>query len=67
MKIYINNELTEIQDATQVSELVFNILNHNPAGMAVAINDSIVPRHLWTSTTLLETDKVLIIKACSGG
>jgi sulfur carrier protein len=67
MQISINNNFTEIQVTTSVSELVDNILQLNPAGMAIAINDSIVPRHLWEKTILQVNDKVLVIKACSGG
>jgi sulfur carrier protein len=67
MQISINSNLTEIQDSTAVSELVHHVLQLNPAGMAIAINDTIVPRHLWEETLLQESDKVLVIKACSGG
>ena len=67
MQISINNNLTEIQVTTLVSELVNSILQLNPAGMAIAINDSIVPRHLLENTILQVKDKVLVINACSGG
>lgn len=67
MQISINNNLTEIQEATAVRELVDSILQLSSAGMAIAINDSIVPRHLWEDTLLQVNDKVLVIKACSGG
>ena len=67
MQISINNNSTDIQSATNVSHLIHHLLALNPAGMAMAINDSIVPRHLWEETLLQENDKVLVIKACSGG
>ena len=36
-------------------------------GIAVAINETVVPKSQWTSTLLQENDKVLIIKASQGG
>lgn len=67
MKIFINNEPTVVHDATTVSEIVLATLRLNPVGMAIAINETIVPKHLWESTRLHANDKMLVIKACSGG
>ena len=67
MTILINNEQKVVPDGTTVGEVVLTILQLNPAGMAVAINDAIVPKHLWESSHLQPEDKVLVIKACSGG
>jgi len=67
MTILINNEQKVVPNGTTVSEIVITILQLNPAGMAIAINDTIVPKHLWESSHLQSNDKVLVIKACSGG
>jgi len=67
MTILINNEQKVVPNGTTVSELVFAILQLHPAGMAIAVNDTIVPKHLWESSPLQSNDKLLVIKACSGG
>lgn len=40
---------------------------HQQTGIAVAINQSIVPRSLWSETTFNEGDQILIITAAAGG
>lgn len=67
MTIQINNEQKVVSDSATVHYVVFSILELNSAGMAIAINDSIVPRHLWDSTRLQANDRMLVIKAASGG
>jgi len=67
MTILINNEQKAVPDGTTVNEVALTILQLNPAGMARAVNDTIVPKHLWEQTLLQENDRMLVIKACSGG
>jgi sulfur carrier protein len=67
MTILINNEQKAVPDGTTVNEVALTILQLNPAGMAIAVNDTIVPKHLWEQTLLQENDRMLVIKACSGG
>ena len=67
MEIFINGEAKVVQEGTMISEVIFTILQLHSAGMAIAINDTIVPKQLWDSTHLKTGDKMLVIKACSGG
>lgn len=67
MEIQINNELQTVQPGTTLHDVVFNLLQLNPAGMAIAVNDAIVPKSRWESTILQPKDQLLLIKACSGG
>jgi sulfur carrier protein len=67
MTIQINDEQKVVPEGTTVNDVVSSILQLNSAGMAIAINDSIVPRHLWASSQLQTNDRVLVIKAASGG
>lgn len=65
MKIYVNDKETEFGGQT-VAELVAQLgmpLN----GVAVAIGMDIVPRAEWDEKKLAEGDKVMIIRAASGG
>ncbi|WP_372473831.1 sulfur carrier protein ThiS [Capnocytophaga sp. ARDL2] len=36
-------------------------------GIAVAVNNSVVPRNLWATTPLQPNDNILIITATQGG
>ena len=67
MTIQINDDQKVVPEGATVNDVVLSILQLNPAGMAIAINDSIVPRHLWESSQLQINDRMLVIKAASGG
>ena len=66
MEINLNNQLKKInQDNLFV--LITEVLGDKTKGVAVAINQTVVPRENWNSTVLKEHDSVLIIKATQGG
>ncbi|MCE3226780.1 MAG: thiamine biosynthesis protein ThiS [Bacteroidetes bacterium] len=66
MEIVINNETKQV-NYDSLQSLVTGILGEKTKGIAVAINDNIVPKTHWESTALKEKDNVLIIKATQGG
>jgi sulfur carrier protein len=66
MEITVNNELKTISDSS-LNALITVILGDKTKGIAVAINQSIIPKAKWESTSLNEKDNVLIIKATQGG
>lgn len=65
MNIIVNEKETALQGST-VADLVAQ-LGLPPNGVAVAIGMDIVPRVEWAQKALAEGDKVMIIKAASGG
>jgi len=67
MTIQINDKQKVVPTGATISDVLFKVLEINAAGVAVAINDSIVPRHLWESSTLQSNDRMLVIKAAAGG
>lgn len=66
MEITVNNELKIIDDAS-LSVLINQLLGDKTKGVAIAINQNIIPKTNWESTSLKEKDSVLIIKATQGG
>jgi sulfur carrier protein len=36
-------------------------------GVAIAINDEVVPRSAWSVRRLVENDRILVIQATQGG
>lgn len=66
MKIYINREPAEVGESQTLSEILES-RGIGPAGVAVAINNRVVPRAAWPSTRLAEGDTLTVIKAVCGG
>ena len=66
MKVSVNNKLTETDDKCSVAQLAA-LLNLPPQGVAVAVNNRMVPRTLWEEHILREGDNVVVIKAACGG
>ena len=65
MKITVNNKETEF-DGTSVSDLAVQ-LQLPEKGVAVAVNNEMIPRSEWSATPLAENANVVIIKAACGG
>lgn len=65
MKVNINSKTTETQFANlkQLAEE----LRLDAKGVAVAVNNKIVPRANWEDTLLVEGADIVIVKAFCGG
>lgn len=66
MQIYLNNQERDIAAGTSVAELVASE-NLDRPGVAVAVNNRVVPRNRWHEHKLEADDRVVIIKAVCGG
>lgn len=67
MEITLNNQKLIIAEEETLQDLVFSQLGEKQNGIAVAVNNSVVPKIDWASTHLNENDTILIIKATQGG
>lgn len=65
MEITINGEKSQV-DVSTVQQLA-DSLQLPQRGVALAVNNKIVQRALWTEAPLAEGDIVTIIKAAFGG
>ena len=65
MKIRINNKETDVQ-AESLLDLAKELSLHE-RGVAVAVNNRMIPRTDWQQTTLKDDDNIVIIKAVCGG
>lgn len=66
MKISVNNKETEIANGSTLADLAAQL--ELPAqGVAIAVNNKMVPRAQWNDTILNENDSLVIIKAACGG
>ena len=68
MNIKINGEIIELNEKMDLSEFVALRLNgKEPRGIAVALNEMIIPKSKWNETVLNDNDNVEIVHAVQGG
>lgn len=66
MRISVNNKETDLQNGNTVADLAAQ-LELPLQGVAVAVNNRMIPRKEWDTFTLNEGDNLVIIKAACGG
>jgi len=67
MTIRVNDQARAVADTATLAHLLGEIGLAERRGVAVAINDSVVPRASWLAHALAEGDHVLVIQATQGG
>lgn len=67
MKIMLNDKWVELTQHTSLVELFDKFNIKATTGVAVAVNEMIIPKKEWPSHTLSENDKILLITATQGG
>lgn len=66
MQIFINDEPIECPEGSTISTLL--IQQGIPAeNMAVALNETVVPKTAWDQTDIPADSNIIIIKAVQGG
>jgi sulfur carrier protein len=66
MKITVNGAERETDEGASVARVVASVTDR-PSGVAVAVNDQVVPRGEWASTIVREADRVEVLTAVQGG
>jgi len=64
--VVLNGKRRELEPGTTVADLVV-LLEERRDGVAVALNEEVVPRSRWQSTTLHDRDRVEVLTAAGGG
>jgi sulfur carrier protein len=67
MEIILNNQHHFINEGATLQDIVFSQLNEKQNGVAVAVNDNVIPKQNWSTTPLHSNDTILIIKVTQGG
>ena len=67
MKIIVNHKPMELETDACLSQLTKKIDIKVDLGVAVAVNNKVVPKNNWDTYKLKEEDKVLVISASQGG
>lgn len=68
MELKINNQNKQFSlDSLTIQALLDLEIPEKQNGIAVAINNTVIPKTNWNSHQLNETDDILIISATQGG
>ncbi|MEW6772801.1 MAG: sulfur carrier protein ThiS [Bacteroidota bacterium] len=69
MKIKLNDKELEISHSITLEELLLKEINLSPdkKGVAVAVNDNIIPKNDWKNLKINDKDEILVIIAAQGG
>lgn len=68
MLLIINNQTKQYKRSPfNLEELMDLELKGKTKGVAVALNNQVIPRDRWSDTLLTDTDSILIITATQGG
>lgn len=69
MKVKLNNDIIEISPNITLEKLLQQELQitQDKKGIAVAVNDNIIPKNNWNKIQLNDKDEILVIIAAQGG
>ena len=67
MNILLNDQRVEIEQSLSLDSLFKKMKINAATGVAVAVNEMIIPKKDWLSHSIKENDKILVITATQGG
>lgn len=67
MEITLNDKTQLVSENTSLYEIVFSQLGYQQKGVAVAVNETVIPKSHWENHLIKANDHILIIKATQGG
>jgi sulfur carrier protein len=67
MMIRVNDQPREVDATHALADLLRDLGLADRKGVAVAVNDEVVPRATWATRALAASDHVLVIQATQGG
>lgn len=67
MIVSVNDRKHSVSDVCNIDMLLDNIDLNEKKGIAVAVNNEVIPKKEWNNNYLKENDKILVIRATQGG
>ena len=67
MEIFINNEAFQTPEDSTLTQVLSENGLADQKGIAVAVNNAVIPKTNWGKKTLSPQDKITVIKATQGG
>lgn len=65
--VTINNKNYPLEESQKLLSLLASFEIAVGKGMAIAVNEMVVPKALWNDYTINNNDKIIVIKATQGG
>lgn len=66
IQLTVNGDPFEVDDQPTLSALL-DLLGQERRGVAVAVNEEVVPRSTWPTAVLRAGDRVEVLRAAQGG
>ena len=67
MDIYINSKQQELPGNARITDALTTLNIVSQKGIAIAVNNNVIPRQEWDTYILQPEDKMTLIKATQGG
>ncbi len=67
MNILLNDQQVELEQSLSLDSLFKKMKINAATGVAVAVNEMIIPKKDWLTHSIKENDKILVITATQGG
>lgn len=67
MTVFVNNQSVDTQPAASLRSLLSELSLIDKKGIAVAVNNTIIPRTAWEQFGLSGNEKITILQATQGG
>lgn len=67
MTVFVNNQAQDFNSQCTLVGLLSQLALDQQKGIAVAVNNVVIPKKNWSTHLLSEQDKVTIIRASQGG
>ncbi len=65
--IFVNGNPKHFPVGVTLEEVLQKCAWHDKNGIAVAVNQRVIPRHQWANVSLQANDEILIVQAVPGG
>jgi sulfur carrier protein len=67
MTILVNNQTIEYPESLTIAALLEDQLVQHLKGLAIAVNDVVIPKSDWAKIVFQQNDSITIIRASQGG
>ena len=67
MEVQVNHKSQQVEEGTTLNKLLQSLGFEEFRGLAVAINNEIIPKVQWDDRSLQSSDQITIIRATQGG
>lgn len=67
VEVSINQEIFQFSSSGTLADILPLLNIERPDGIAIAVNDNVIPKNEWEAYTLRAQDKIFVIRATQGG